>query len=108
LAWRSIGGVGYPQLHIQENDTGPDDCNHSQFGAFVLAAPGCPLLGEVHNAHLLDIAPTLLTLGGYDLPPTMQGTPLQSRTGELVGAGVGYSGDEEAIIRGRLSGLGYI
>jgi predicted AlkP superfamily phosphohydrolase/phosphomutase len=43
--WRSRlaldGGVGYPALHIQENDTGPDDCNHSQYGAFVLAGPDC-------------------------------------------------------------------
>ena len=40
LYWRSIGGVGYATLHVQENDTGPDDCNHAQFGAFLLAAPG--------------------------------------------------------------------
>lgn len=108
LAWRSIGGVGYPELHIQENDTGPDDCNHSQFGAFVLAVPGCPLLGEVHSAHLLDIAPTLLTLGGYDVPPTMQGTSLLSKESGLAAVGTGYSEDDEAIVRSRLAGLGYI
>ena len=108
LAWRSIGGVGYPELHIQENDTGPDDCNHSQHGAFALAAPGCPLFGEVSGAHLLDIAPTLLTLGGYDIPPTMQGTSLLSRDEGLMTVAAGYSEDEEAVIRSRLSGLGYI
>lgn len=108
LAWRSIGGVGYPQLHIQENDTGPDDCNHSQFGAFVLAAPGCPPLGELRGAHLLDIAPTLLTLGGYDVPATMLGTSLLSREDGLVAVGAGYSEDQESVIRSRLSGLGYI
>lgn len=108
LAWRSIGGVGYPELHIQENDTGPDDCNHSQFGAFVLAAPGCPLLGEISNAHLLDIAPTLLTLGGYDVPSTMQGTSLLSKESGLAAVGAGYSEDDEAIVRSRLAGLGYI
>ncbi len=64
LAWRSVGGVGYPSLHVQEDETGPDDCNHSQHGAFVLAAPGIEPLGEVEGAHLLDIAPTLLELGG--------------------------------------------
>ncbi len=46
LAWRSIGGVGYPTLHVQENDTGPDDCNHAQHGAFILAASNNPLRGE--------------------------------------------------------------
>jgi predicted AlkP superfamily phosphohydrolase/phosphomutase len=108
LAWRSIGGVGYPGLHIQENDTGPDDCNHSQFGAFALAAPGCPLLGEIEGAHLLDIAPTLLQLGGYDVPPTMQGRSLLSLEAELATIGAGFSPDQESIIRNRLSGLGYI
>jgi predicted AlkP superfamily phosphohydrolase/phosphomutase len=76
LAWRSIGGVGYGTVHVQENDTGPDDCNHAQFGAFVLTAPNCRLRGELQGVHLLDIAPTLLELGGYDVPSTMQGRSL--------------------------------
>src|SRR4029077_7883303 len=45
LFWRSIGSVGYGRVHVQENDTGPDACNHAQFGAFLLAAPNCPLHG---------------------------------------------------------------
>ncbi len=73
LYWRSIGGVGYPSIHIQENDTGPDACNHAQFGAFILSAPNNPRRGEFQGAHLLDIAPTLLKLGKYDLPGSMQG-----------------------------------
>jgi predicted AlkP superfamily phosphohydrolase/phosphomutase len=78
LYWRSIGGVGYPSLHIQEDDTGPDGCNHSQFGAFILAAPNSPLCGEISGAHILDLAPTLLELGGYDVPNCMQGKALRS------------------------------
>lgn len=76
LAWRSIGSVGRPELHLQENDTGPDGCNHAQHGAFILNAPGLWRRGEVQGAHLLDMAPTLLRLAGYDLPGSMQGTPL--------------------------------
>ena len=79
LYWRSIGGVGYDLLHIQENDTGPDDCNHAQFGAFILSGPGSSLEGEVHGAHLLDIAPTLLDLAGVRIPKEMQGTPLRHK-----------------------------
>src|SRR5438132_14319109 len=60
LSWRSIGGVGYPSLHVLENDTGPDDCNHAQHGAFILAASNNPLQGPIEGTHLLDIAPTLL------------------------------------------------
>jgi predicted AlkP superfamily phosphohydrolase/phosphomutase len=86
LLWRSIGSVGHGKLHVQENDTGPDSCNHAQFGMFVLAAPNWPEptssgaqpsvavpLGEYHGAHLLDVAPTLLHLAGCPVPKTMQG-----------------------------------
>ncbi len=107
LAWRSVGGVGYPTIHVLENDTGPDDCNHAQSGAFILASTNNPLAGPVAGAHLLDIAPTLLELGGYDLPASMRGRSLV--TGQALGSVAhGYSVDDEAIIRARLSGLGYL
>ena len=76
LYWRSIGTVGHPTIHVQENDTGPDGCNHAQYGTFILAAPNCPLSGEYEGARLLDIAPTLLDLAGYEIPDTMQGRSL--------------------------------
>lgn len=79
LYWRSIGGVGYDELYVQENDTGPDDCNHAQFGVFVLASPRMPALGEVEGMHLLDIAPTLLDLAGRRAPASMQGRTLLAR-----------------------------
>jgi len=108
LAWRSIGGVGYPALHIQENDTGPDDCNHSQHGSFILAAPNNPLRGAVEGAHIMQIAPTLLELGGYDVPSSMQGTSLVTGRTLTTTETAGVAADDEAIIRERLSGLGYI
>jgi predicted AlkP superfamily phosphohydrolase/phosphomutase len=80
LYWRSIGGVGYDSLYIQENDTGPDDCNHAQFGAFILSGAGVEARGEVEGMHLLDVAPTLLDLAGRPIPPTMQGRSLLRRT----------------------------
>jgi predicted AlkP superfamily phosphohydrolase/phosphomutase len=108
LAWRSVGGVGYPTLHVQENDTGPDDCNHAQHGAFILAGPGVPAAGEVQGVHLLDLAPTLLELGGYDVPPTMRDrTPLSGLAAEAALAGA-TDADGDAIVHERLSGLGYI
>jgi predicted AlkP superfamily phosphohydrolase/phosphomutase len=108
LYWRSIGGVGYPTLHVIENDTGPDDCNHAQHGAFILASSNNPLRGQIEGAHLLDIAPTLLELGGYDIAPSMQGRSLVAGLDLAEPAGVGYSSDEEETVRDRLSGLGYI
>jgi len=74
LYWRSIGGVGYGSLYLQENDTGPDDCNHAQFGCFLLSAPGVAPRGEMQGVRLLDIAPTLLEVAGHPVPETMQGS----------------------------------
>ena len=78
LFWRSIGGVGYPSIHIQENDTGPDACNHAQFGAFILSSPASKQRGELRGIHLLDIAPSLCHFGGYDTPASMQGRAFHS------------------------------
>ncbi len=86
LYWRSIGSVGHGRLHVEENDTGPDACNHAQFGAFLLHAPGFEPRGEYEGMHLLDIAPTLLDLAGYPVPPSMQGRSLRSRSRSGVGA----------------------
>ena len=103
LYYRSIGGVGYSELTVQENDTGPDDCNHAQFGAFILAATNSPLTGEAQGARLLDLAPTLLELAGSDVPPSMQGRSLVA-----TGAPAPLTRDQEQVIRDRLSGLGYL
>jgi predicted AlkP superfamily phosphohydrolase/phosphomutase len=108
LDWRSVGGVGYQSIHVQENDTGPDDCNHGQFGAFLLAAPGCPLDGVLEDVHLLDITPTLLELGGYDVPDSMQGQSLLARQPAGSVPASALSSSDQEIIRQRLSGLGYI
>jgi predicted AlkP superfamily phosphohydrolase/phosphomutase len=104
LSYRSVGGVGYPELIVVENDTGPDDCNHAQHGSFILAGPRFPAVGELSGVRLLDIAPTLLELGGYDVPSSMQGRSLAGGTKPVEG----LSEDGERIIRDRLSGLGYL
>ncbi len=106
LFWRSIGTVGHPALHVQENDTGPDACNHAQFGMFLLFSPNCPLAGEYEGARLLDIAPTLLDLAGYEIPETMQGRSLVAGMEKRR-----HSDDDsegERIIHDRLAGLGYV
>ena len=108
LAWRSVGGVGYSSVHVRENDTGPDDCNHAQHGAFILAAPNHPLQGEVEGAHLLDIAPTLLELGGHDRPPSMKARSLVVGGPSAPRGEVGFSEPDERTVRDRLSGLGYL
>lgn len=108
LAWRAIGGVGYPSVYIQENDTGPDDCNHAQFGAFVLASSNNPLQGEIDGVRLLDLAPTLLELAGHDIPTSMQGRSLAAGKSPLPPGDSGISAEGAEAIKRRLTGLGYI
>jgi predicted AlkP superfamily phosphohydrolase/phosphomutase len=108
LFWRSIGSVGYGRIHVQENDTGPDACNHAQYGMFLLAAPNCPLHGEYEGAKLLDIAPTLLDLAGYEIPGVMQGRSLVAGMEKKPPEGSSGDAGREKIIRDRLAGLGYI
>ena len=107
LDWRSIGTVGYPNIYVQENDTGPDGCNHAQYGMFLLAAPNCPINGEYEGAKLLDIAPTLLDLAGYEIPESMQGRSLVAGM-EKRTPGDGTDAENEKIIHDRLAGLGYV
>jgi predicted AlkP superfamily phosphohydrolase/phosphomutase len=108
LGWRSIGSVGHGAIHSPENDTGPDDCNHSQFGAFVLAAPGLVARGEVEGARLIDIAPTLLELTGRDVPDSMQGRSLAHDRGAGDPTASEPLAFEDASVEERLRGLGYL
>jgi len=80
LAWRSIGSVGNGSVWAGENDTGPDDANHSQYGIFVLKN------SREHNAGihkkgvtLYDISPTILDYLGVKIPEDMEGTVIQCK-----------------------------
>ncbi len=77
LGWRSIGTVGWDSIHVFENDTGPDDANHSQMGMFVYHDPKHDLGGRrLEGLHLMQIAPTALRLFGLDVPGDMQMPPI--------------------------------
>ena len=79
LLWRSVGTIGGDEsVHTFENDTGPDDANHAQDGLYILAGPGVETRGR-EDAHLLDVAPTLLELLGLDVPESMRGASLVAR-----------------------------
>jgi predicted AlkP superfamily phosphohydrolase/phosphomutase len=107
LSWHSVSGVGYRDVRVQQPEPVLDPCNHAQYGAFILSAPNNPLRGDLHGVHLLDMAPTLLDLGGYDRPKSVQGTSLLESLNDFNAINELYSDDEE-IVRQRLSGLGYI
>jgi hypothetical protein len=61
-----------------------------------------------YYAGLLDIAPTLLDLGGYDAVDSMQGRSLLGREGATSKSDTTYSEEAEEVIRQRLKGLGCI
>jgi predicted AlkP superfamily phosphohydrolase/phosphomutase len=107
LYWRAIAAVGHGRLHLQESDAGIDGCNYSQHGMFILTAPNCPLSGEYEGACLLDIAPTLLDLAGYEIPETMQGRSLVADI-EKKRSGGSSDAQSERIVHNRLAGLGYV
>jgi predicted AlkP superfamily phosphohydrolase/phosphomutase len=76
LYWRSVGTIGGDEgIQTLENDTGPDDANHAQDGLYVVAGPGIEARGR-SDAHLLDVAPTVLELLGIEEPSGMRGRSL--------------------------------
>ena len=103
LSWRSVGSLGHGSVWTHENDTGPDDANHAQYGLLIVdprgtgltptvgAAPHpgplpegegvCPHpsplpRGEGEVAELTDIAPTILHALGLPVPEGMTGRVL--------------------------------
>ena len=77
LTWRAIGTLGDGRIHVRENDTGPDDANHAKMGVYIMAGPGMPEVAP-ERATLFDIAPTVLTAMGFDVPADMQGRPMNA------------------------------
>lgn len=107
LRWRAIGDVGHRATHIQSRDGGLDDAAPARQGAFVLASPQLPPMGEIQGAGLLDIAPTLLDMTGRQRLPNLLGRSLvEDQANQRTNGGT--SPDDEELIRERLRGLGYI
>jgi predicted AlkP superfamily phosphohydrolase/phosphomutase len=73
LSWRSVGSVGIGSVHTFENDTGPDDANHSQYGIFIMGGAKMEAHRKVSGLHIMDVAPTVLNLLGVRVPEDMEG-----------------------------------
>jgi predicted AlkP superfamily phosphohydrolase/phosphomutase len=72
LYWRAVGTLGWPALHLLENDTGPDEANHAPDGYFSWASPRLyPASGEA-PLDILDFAPRLLAEFRLPLAPGMR------------------------------------
>ena len=113
LLWRSVGTVGHRAIHTFENDTGPDDANHSQHGVFILNDG--THTGERSHLDIRDVAPTILGLMGMPIPTDMQGQAIVSTSSTPASAarpshtgGEVYTADEQKAIEDRLRALGYL
>lgn len=73
LLWRSIGSVGNRSIWASENDTGPDDANHSQYGIFIMQNREGSDGKRLQGVTLYDIAPTILDYLGVKVPDDMEG-----------------------------------
>jgi hypothetical protein len=72
---------------------------------FVLVAGNNPITGY-QDGSTLDLTPTILELAGYPLPAAAEGKSWVA--GMELNNTSGLSEDEQAMLRERLSGLGYI
>ncbi len=76
LFWRSVGTVGHGSIYTFDNDTGPDDCNHAQFGIVIKHDPEAregPGGRQLTCLQLMDMAPTILKQFNIPIPADMQG-----------------------------------
>ena len=73
LDWRSVGSVGYDSIYTFENDTGPDDANHSENGLYILTDPASSARGKRGDYQIADLAPTILSLFDYPIPTDIRG-----------------------------------
>lgn len=133
LHWRSVGSVGHSSIWTHDNDTGPDDANHAQFGIFIMTTLDKGNRAEHNNEansqiddssvnyylsnrreglSIYDVAPTVLTALGIT-PPQGMGRQIissipagnSSNTRHVDDA---YSEEEEAELARRLEDLGYL
>ncbi len=76
LYWRSAGTVGYDTIYLSENDTGPDDSVHSQYGIFMMHNPEKTFRCKLSGMKITDVAPTILRILGQPIPGDMEGRPI--------------------------------
>ncbi|MGZ5438997.1 MAG: alkaline phosphatase family protein, partial [Candidatus Aminicenantales bacterium] len=76
LYWRSAGTLGHGTMFLPENDTGPDDAVHAQYGIYILHDPKSGRTGR-RDGDILDITPTVLDIMGLAAPERLKGRVLR-------------------------------
>lgn len=135
LQWRTafvLRGLYLPQPGRPKPEPPPytptlNNGGHRPYGIFILAGEGVRRGEVLPEAHIQDLAPTILHFFGVPVPADVDGRVLmevwapegepahrevqraQEGAGEAGPAGeAGYSEEEERLIEERLRGLGYV
>lgn len=128
--WSNEVRLGTMSVRLDDREIGENhrllSGAHSDKGILLLRGEGIKSGYILHNAHIMDIAPTILHLFNQQVPSDMDGRVLveafekrylsqhQVQYSEFDAEGqerfgvVGYSPDEVARVEERLRGLGYI
>ena len=64
--WRLFTNTATASIYTFENDTGPDEANHAEYGIFIMNnAPG-QAAGRKEGLHLWDVHSTIVDLFGLE------------------------------------------
>lgn len=78
LFWRSAGTLGWDQVYLTENDTGPDDAMHDWEGIIICYDPKKDMGGvRLEGTTILDVAPTITKILGGKVPSELKGRPIK-------------------------------
>ncbi len=78
LNWRSVGSLGFDSIYTFENDTGPDDANHAEYGIVMIREKNGTRGKAMQGAKIFDISATILDRLGLPVPADMHGKPLHA------------------------------
>jgi len=76
LNWRLGQDVGNEGLYTFDTEIGPDDSVHDFHGMIAARLPGERQLTIGEDAHVMDVAPTVLEVLGEAIPAHMEGRSL--------------------------------
>jgi adenylyl-sulfate kinase len=133
LSRRSIGTVGHGEILRSPNTHGLDDANHDPFGIFIMTRmsdlrAGTRRSKRVERVSCIDVTPTILREFGVPVPADLRGNPVNIDADEdtpyredslLLSStvstqpatkheAVGFTAEEEEMVKKRLMELGYV